>query len=157
MTDITALIRAELDAGTRDLNDITRKALNAALTGKDPAEALFGLVRNHASTMLRSYVATAEKTWHVAERELSSAERRGDHRTEYVNTATEARKKLAVETFYVPGEGQVAWGQATVGQHQTAIDHSQKYIAGHQADIDRHRKAILAIETANVTCMDLIE
>lgn len=157
MTDITALIRAELEAGTRDLNDITRKALNAALTSEAPAEALFILVRNHASTMLRSYVATAEKDGHAAERELSSAERRGDHRSEYVNTATEARNKLCVETFYVPGEPPVPWGKATIRQHQIAIEHSQKYIAGYQSDIDRHRKAILEIETAGVTCMDEIE
>jgi hypothetical protein len=156
MTDITALIRAELDAGTRDLNDITRKALNAALTGEDPAESLFGLVRNHASTMLRSYVATAEKDWHAAERQLSSADRRGDHRSEYVNTATEARKKLSVESFYVPGEGSVVWGEATVEQHEAAIQHSEKYIAGYQSDIDRHKKAILQIKTAGVTCMDEI-
>jgi hypothetical protein len=157
MTDITALIRAELVAGARDLNEITRKALNAALTSEDPAESLFVLVRNHASTMLRAYTATVEKEYDVAEKELASAERRGDHRSEYANVATGIRKKLSVETFYVPGVGNVRWGKATIEQHEAAIQHSEKYISGYQADIDRHRKVILRIKTAGVTCMDEIK
>lgn len=157
MFSLEQQIRQLLTAGERDVDGNTRAVLKHILSQKNAAELLFPVVRAYVSSATRSFVATAEREWDAAEKDLASAERRGDHRSEYQNEATKARTKISVETFYVPGEGNVAWGQATVLQHKSAIAHSEKYIAGYQADIDRHTLAIKKIERASVTCLDEIK
>jgi hypothetical protein len=150
---IGKLIRAELDAGHRDTDLIAKTVLKAALDADDPFELLYSVVRSFVSTSRHSFVKGAERAWDDAERELSRADGRHDNRSAWVNAAVEARNRLLSESFFVPGKGSVLWAVATVEDHQKAIGHSRKIMAGHEADIARHERAIRKIRGGQGSCL----
>lgn len=56
-------------------------------------------------------------------------------------------------TFTRSDGERVPWLTATVADHLDRIELQQRLLVGIQADIDRHRAAIAAIEAAGVTCL----
>lgn len=150
---IGRLIRAELDAGHRDTDLIAKTVLKAALGADDPFGLLYSVVRAFVSTSRHSFVKNAERAWDDAERDLSRASGAHDNRSAWVNAATEARNRLLSESFFVPGKGSVLWAVATVDDHRRAIEHSRKIMAGHEADITRHERAIRKIRDGQGACL----
>lgn len=75
------------------------------------------------------------------------------HRAGKVADRTAERQSLMAETFTLGDGRRIAWGTATVAQHEERITFLARYRNGITATIDRHTQAISAIRAAGVTCL----
>lgn len=110
--------------------------LNLALS-TDPL-LLLPLVEEHLAKLKRLEVRSLESQ--------AFSERSGDKTTLAVS-------RLLDECF-TTGEKMVAWGEATVEDHQKRINFLRKYQDGLQVTIDRHQEAIRQITKAGVKCLN---
>ncbi len=66
--------------------------------------------------------------------------------------------RLVTHSFFVGNGERVTWGAATVDQHEIRIDYMEQKRQGLARTIDKHRQAVAAIRSAEVTCLnDLVE
>jgi hypothetical protein len=109
--------------------------------GRTQREALFGLIVTYCENADRGRVRRIE----------AATVRRG------VPVTRSDRARLLVETFPLPNGERVAWGAATVEQHEQRIGMLQRHVDGVLVTIDRHQLAIETIVAAGVTCLAEVE
>jgi len=68
--------------------------------------------------------------------------------------ARRPRAELLTETFPDYKGNRIAWGEATIADHQNRIDMLGRLAGGITATIDRHQQAVDAISAAGVTCLN---
>ena len=76
-----------------------------------------------------------------------------EHRAGRIATRTAEREALLAETFALPDGRRVAWGAATVADHEERMAMLTALRDGIDGTIERHRQAIAELVKLKVSCL----
>ncbi len=129
--------------------DIARVFLTGLKVSQRAFALLLGLVADEVRRIRRDAVREIETEAFAEGQTLDLTDAEGD--------PLSARKRLLDQTMFVPGEGLVLWGAATVEQHQARIEFLSRKRNGLDLTIAHHEAAIARIIAAGGTCLNDLE
>lgn len=143
-------LRAVIDSMPDYDSDLIARAALEQLSADD----LVALLTREIDHIRRMFARNAERSGDIG----ALLARFGDRATPPMSTTRGPSLVATLATRFSLGDkSAVAWGQATIEQHQLRIGLLDRQIEGFQRTRDLHLGAIVAISRAGVSCLDEIE
>jgi hypothetical protein len=134
-------IMHEIAEECEDVDEVTRLWLKA-MKPEEMAVLYYPMARREVRNHLRGQARSIEHRYF------------GPSPDDDLTSLLELRKQLVASTAFVPGIGNVPWGQMTVEQHLSRAEFLRKLASGNIRTAEVHEQTAMDLLAAGVACLD---